>query len=278
MGGSFILREKAFPSHGAGKRKVLVTGASGNIGSHFSRLVKDRYQLTLMVRDRHKAQGIEDCGEVVEASLNAPARLVEISQGIDTIVHLAADPSAIAEWPSLLSNNIEGTQNLIQAAIKNHCRRVVYASSIHAVSGYPLDHQVQPDDPVNPGDLYGVSKAFGEALARYSTEQHGLSTIVVRIGAFQSRKGVDNQNTVRWMNSFVSRRDLCHLLKLCVDDEKLAFAIVHGLSGNVFNRMDITTTCELLGYKPQDDFSRLHAELRKLRLREEISPHSEKDT
>ena len=86
---------------------------------------------------------------------------------------------------AVLQNNVVGTYHLFAAAKAAGCRRVVYASSIHAVSGHPPDAQVGPDDPVNPGDLYGVSKCFGEALARYMAEQEGLSAIAVRIGAAQ---------------------------------------------------------------------------------------------
>src|SRR3712207_7646535 len=70
------------------------------------------------------------------------------------------------------------------------CRRVIYASSIHAVSGYPSDVQVKTSEPVNPGDLYGVTKCFGEALGRYMAEKEGLSVIALRIGAFQAPEAV----------------------------------------------------------------------------------------
>lgn len=275
MGDSFTFRKDPFPSFKDGKRKVLVTGAAGNIGSHFCQAVKDRYQLRLMVRGDENQTAIYGCGEIVEASLMDQARLVEVTGEIDTIVHLAANPSPKAKWSSILTNNIEGTYHLFQAAIENQCRRVVFASSIHAVSGYPVDRQVHPDDPPNPGDVYGVSKAFGEALARYASTQHGLSTIVVRLGACRPAEVHAKKHDMNWINSFISYSDLSHLFSLCIDDEKLDFAIVHGLSENLFNRMDITTTRDLLGYEPQNDYSEIHPELRKLNLRGEVHPHSE---
>src|SRR4029450_951651 len=78
-----------------------------------------------------------------------------------------------------------GPYNPFVAAKSANCRRFIYASSIHAVSGYPADVQVKTSEPVNPGDLYGVTKCFGEALGRYMAEKEGLSTIALRIGAFQ---------------------------------------------------------------------------------------------
>ena len=65
-----------------------------------------------------------------------------------------------------------------KAAKANGVRRVVFASSIHAVSGYPADYQVHTEEPVNPGDLYGVSKCFGEALGRYMESLHRSGDMV----------------------------------------------------------------------------------------------------
>ncbi len=276
MGDSYIFRKKPFPPSENRRRTVLVTGAAGRIGSRFCRTAKDRYDLRLMVRDEEKADGVKDCGEIIVGSLEDPDRLVEICEGVDTVVHLAADPNPHADWESVLPNNIEGTYHLVQAALRNRCRRFVYASSIHAISGYPMGHQVHADDPVNPGDLYGVSKAFGEALLRYAAEQQELSSIVVRIGACQAAKERTEVEDVKWLNCFVSYPDLVDLFIRCVEDDKLAFAIVHGLSDNLFNRMDTTSARELLGYEPKDDFEDLHTELRKLHLREQLNPHSEK--
>jgi len=149
----------------------------------------------------------------------------------------------------------------------------VFASSIHTVSGYPRGYQVHADDPVNPGDLYGVSKCFGEALARFTAVQKGVSAIVLRIGAFQSRDTAVQSESLAMMSSFVSHRDLDQLICRCVEDDKLLFAIFHALSKNVFNRMDTGDAEALLGYAPQDDFAELNRRLADLHLRDSITPH-----
>src|SRR5690606_24251290 len=103
------------------------------------------------------AKTLERWGEVVEANLDDRARLIELCQGMDTVIHLAADPSPNAGWNSLLESNIVGTYNVMSAARVAGVKRVVYASSIHAVSGYPPDVQVKTSEPVNLGDPYGVT-------------------------------------------------------------------------------------------------------------------------
>lgn len=257
------------------KRRVLVTGAAGNIGSYFAEHSGGKYDLRLMVRgDEKRRDEIEPFGEVVEADLADLPRLKEVCTGMDTIVHLAGDPGPSSLWASLLQNNIIGTYNVFAAAKTAGVRRVVYASSIHAVSGYPADVQVKTSEPVNPGDLYGVSKCFGEALCRYMAEQEGVSAVVLRIGAFQPLEAVQNEQGLSLLDGFVSERDLNQLLHRCIDAEGLKFAIFHALSDNRFNRLDITEARERVGYAPEDDATEHLPPLKDLRLRQTVSTNS----
>lgn len=260
------------------RRRVLVTGAAGNIGSYFAEHSHDSYDLRLMVRDMDEdAEAIKGFGELVQGDLGDLERLKQLCRGIDTVVHLAANPSPSATWSSVVEDNITGTYNVFVAAKSAGCRRVIYASSIHAVSGYPADYQVHTSEPVNPGDLYGVSKCFGEALARYMAEQEGVSAICLRIGAFQPRESAVGEKGVPMMDAWVSRRDLNQLIEKCIDVETLRFAIFHGLSDNRFKRLDITDARQLVGYAPQDDLTEVNPKLKGLRLSETVSAHNVQD-
>lgn len=263
----------------ANKRKVLVTGAVGNIGSYFAEHAADRYDLRLMVQEEDdESRKIAKHGEVVVGDITKLDRMKELCAGMDTVVHLAADPSPAGTWDSILPANIVGTYNTLVAARSAGCRRVVYASSIHAISGYPADVQVHTDDPPLPGDLYGVSKVFGEALAGYLATQEGLSCICIRIGGFQPRSSVQGED-VSLVDAWVSRRDLQQLIERCieVDPKKVQFAIYHGLSNNRFKRMDISSARRDLGYEPVDDAFEEHFVLKELDLAEEVQSHSQQD-
>jgi len=276
MSDSFTIRTECRPKPEPRRRKVLVTGAAGKIGAYFAEHSHDRYELTQLVHSREKASKIEQYGPVKEADLADLDALKELCAGQDTVLHLAAKASPSQTWGPLLESNIVGTYNVFVAAEAAECRRVVFASSIHAISGYTLDRQVQADDPVSPGDLYGVTKCFGEAMARFMATQHTLSAICVRIGAFQPLERAREKEALPLMDAFVSHRDLNDLLNLCIDDERLQFAIVHGLSNNRFNRMNIAEAKDLLGYEPRDDFTEENPLLKELDLSEEVRPHSEK--
>ncbi len=255
------------------RRGVLVTGAAGRIGSYFAEHSQGKYDFRLMVQQQSDGDEIKQWGEVVVADLSDLERLKELCQGIDTVVHMAGDPSPSATWQELLDANIIGTYNLMVAAKAAACRRVIHASSIHAVSGYPSDVQVKTSEPVNPGDLYGVSKCFGEALGRYMAEKEGLSVICLRIGAFQSLEAAREESSVSLLDAFVSHRDLHQLIERCVDVQNVQFAILHGLSNNRFKRLDISDARELVGYAPQDDLTQINPVLKELQLHEVVQSH-----
>jgi nucleoside-diphosphate-sugar epimerase len=257
------------------RRKVLVTGAAGNIGSYFAGQSHRRYDLRLMVRETDDdAEKVRRFGELVVGDITNLERMKELCRGVDTVLHLAGDPRPSATWDSLLDANIVGTYNTFVAAKSAGCRRVIFASSIHAVSGYSPDVQVKTNEPVNPGDLYGVSKCFGEALARYMAEREGLSAICLRIGAFQPIEAARDAGGVGMLDAWVSQRDLNQLIEKCIDVEGLKFAILHGLSDNRFKRLDISDARALVGYAPVDDLTEINVKLKGLKLDEVVSTHS----
>jgi dTDP-4-dehydrorhamnose reductase len=262
------------------RRRVLVTGAAGNIGSYFAEHTHRKHDLRLMVRGDEKPEKIERVrgfGELVEGDITNLDDMKRVCAGVDTVLHLAANPSAYATWDELLPANIVGTYNTFVAAKSAGCRRVIYASSIHAVSGYAPDVQVKTIEPVNPGDLYGVTKCFGEALARYMAEQEGLSSICLRIGAFQPREAAAKDESIEMVDAWVSRRDLNQLIERCIDVVELRFAVFHGLSNNRFKRLDISDARQLVGYAPVDDLTEVNPRLKKLRLREKVGGHNVQD-
>lgn len=106
-------------------------------------------------------------------------------------------------------------------------------------------------------------------------EQEGLSTIAIRIGAFQPYSILKDESSGAFMNSWLSQPDAVHLFERCIDAPfDLKFAIVHGLSRNIFNRMDINSTSELLGYDPQDNFFDAQKSFKPLNITNRIETYS----
>lgn len=231
--------------------KVLITGAAGRIGSFLTEHLADRYEFVLAdvvaPADPHGHR-------FVEADISDLDAMRAVCQGVDTVVHLAADPSMEATWESLLPRNIIGLYNVFQAAHEAQCRRVIFASSINAVFGYPADIQVHTNMPVRPPNLYGATKCWGEAVARFYADQLGLSAICLRFGWVHARESEVIRPGHPYLDILLTYHDLVKLVVASIEaPDDLRFGIFHGVSNNRWKRLDISDTRERLGYEPEDD-------------------------
>jgi len=233
------------------KRKLLLTGAAGRIGSFFLKTYKDDYDFVLT----DKRAAAESHGyPFTQADLSDFAPVRALCEGVDTVIHLGADPSMEATWESLLPNNVLATYNVFEAARLAGCRRVIFASSVNAVWGYPADVQVHTGMPIFPLNLYGVTKCWGEALGRYYAATHKLSSICLRFGAVQPRDSEMIVPDHPYLDILLTWDDCARLIAAAVDaPDTLDFGIYHGVSENRFKRLDISDTRRDLGYAPQDD-------------------------
>jgi nucleoside-diphosphate-sugar epimerase len=232
----------------------LLTGGCGKIGSYFVRFASDQYFFRVADKvawDTKKLGSFS--GESLVADLQNLDACRQACEGMEMVIHLAADPSPDADFMgSLLGNNIVATYNLFRAAREAGCRRVIYASSIHAVGAYPEDVQVKADMAVRPNDFYGVSKCFGEALAAYYAFNEGLPSIALRIGAYLFPHEI-GLLAPHEQAAFINPDDFNNLLIKCLEKPGITFAIAHAISDNKYKRLDLTETKELFDYEPKVD-------------------------
>jgi uronate dehydrogenase len=252
-------------------RQVLITGATGNLGSKLRRHLEGRYALQLIDLDPRGD------GAVLRADLSRwDSGWVEQLQGVDVVVHLAADPTAHQSWSSVIGPNIDALIHVFQAAVKGGVKRVVYASSNHVMGGYqdnPEPARLTTEIPPRPGTRYQVdgqlrdstpyaaAKLFGERLGQCYTASHGLSVIAVRIGWVRPGENrpqdIPPQRGPWFRLMWLSNRDFCQLMEQCIVAEpSVRFAVVNGMSANTGMRWDIEYTRRLVGYAPRDDVSR----------------------
>lgn len=233
------------------KRKVLLTGAAGHIGTAYRAHAGEQYSFRLV----DIAPVVEPAGhETMTLDLADPQAARQACEGMETVIHLAADPRTTAEfYNDLLDPNFKATYNIYRAAADAGCKRLIFASSVNAVGGYTHERQVRATDAPCPGNVYGASKAFGESLGAYFGHREGLSSICIRIGAVGHLRDLSPQAPDFVRSIFITYRDLCHLLDRCVETPEIAFAVVHGVSNNRQNWLDLTETSRLLDYHPVDD-------------------------
>jgi nucleoside-diphosphate-sugar epimerase len=257
-------------------KKVLITGISGLVGSSVYLYLKqwpERYELYGLDGRRELSERIFD-----DRGIDLPEdrfflcdiadmdRVQRAVQGMEVVVHLAADPSG-RTWESLLHSNIIGAYNVFEASRKARVKRLVAASTIQVSSGdaeqepyrsmvegrlakLPADFApVSPATPAQPRNLYAASKVWNESLAQVYAHSHGLSCLCIRIGWVVGDDRPPNNRGDIWC----SQRDIAELFRCCVEaPAELRFDIFYGMSDNRRLWVDIEKARERVGYAPRD--------------------------
>jgi NAD+ dependent glucose-6-phosphate dehydrogenase len=246
--------------------KVAVTGAAGTIGSHLcEELARDHEIVRIDVAGVDEPVDVQDLGALERAV-----------KGCETIVHLAGIVKVKASWEET-RENLEGTYNAFEAARRAKCKRVIFASSNHAVGMYEADLApgiYRPASgtlltntvPLRPDGLYGVWKCFGESVGRYYSDEYGLHVACLRIGAIRKEDTPiqgDVKNEATWLRisdedkrlrmkaMWMSQRDLVRLVRAIMESD-VRFGIVYGVGDNATRFLDLEAGRALYGFWPMD--------------------------
>ncbi|MEU3373032.1 NAD-dependent epimerase/dehydratase family protein [Streptomyces sp. NPDC006711] len=235
-------------------RTVLLTGAAGGLGTLMRELLPAHgYALRLL--DMAPVPGEPDA---ITADLADRETLRAAVRGVDAVLHLAGI-SLESSFDKILRANIEGTYNLYEAAREEGVRRIVFASSNHAVGFTPRPVRGAPLIPVTtahrPDTFYGLSKAFGEDLAQFYWDKHGLETVSVRIGSCFAEP-----TSVRMLSIWLSPGDAARLFHAALGAEGVGHSVVYGSSANTRLWWDLSSA-RALGYEPEDDSEQYAARL-----------------
>jgi uronate dehydrogenase len=228
-------------------KTVLITGATGDVGSHLRRELAGKYALRLS--DKRPIKDVSRGEKFFKADISKMPEALRITKGVDAIVHLGGY-SVEGRWEGILQANIVGCYNVFEAARRNGVKRIVFPTSNHAVGFYrrdrTIDHRVYP----KPDSRYGVSKVFGEALGSLYADKYGMEFLMVRIGNVHPFP-LDKRRLSIW----ASPRDIAQLVSIGIDHPDIKFEIVYGVSGNKRSWYDNSNAARL-GYRPQDDAER----------------------
>ncbi|WP_344354335.1 NAD(P)-dependent oxidoreductase [Brachybacterium phenoliresistens] len=235
------------------RRRVLITGATGGVGSHLAQALEDEYDLVLHGRHPENAPPGH---ELKIADLDDYDEVAAMMDGIDTVVHMAGAASPESSWELVLEANIIGLRNVLEAARQAGVRRVVLASSNHAMGMYDRNEEwpVYPHQIPRGDSLYGVSKIFGEALGRFYHDEHGLDVIALRIGWVTEDPLEAEEDILRAM--WLSPADCTRVVRRAIEAE-VRFGLYYAISDNPNRRWSMTNTMLELGYRPQDSWTAL---------------------
>lgn len=158
--------------------RILVTGASGQIGSYVLERLADEYDAVGVDLRTPAVRAIKDI--VITGDLRDFNFVREIAGNVDVVIHLAAQVSVENSWKDPVydaGNNIMATINLLKAGVKTRLDRFIYISSA-AVYGDPHHIPVDEEHPKNPLSPYGVSKLTGEHYCRIFSDR--IHTVIIR--------------------------------------------------------------------------------------------------
>lgn len=205
--------------------RLLLTGAAGALGRVLRTSLKP-LAATLRVSDIAAMDPAASGEEVVRCDLADAKGVRALLEGVDAVVHMGGI-SVEGPWEPILAANIAGLHNLYEAARVHGVKRVIFASSNHAIGFNPRSRRIDANDPVRPDGNYGVSKAFGEALSRFYWDRYGLETVCLRIGScFPEPK--DRRMLITWL----SYDDMTELVRCSLTAPKVEHTIVFGASAN----------------------------------------------
>lgn len=259
--------------NGEQPRRVLITGSDGLIGRTLMAAWRQggRYAPVGLARSEGPYTDIR-------ADITDLDALVPAMEGIDAVVHMAASSSVDSPWEAVRDSNLIGTYNVFEAARRGGVDKVVFASSNHAVGTfetsnqpelYDLDdgRQIDHTAEIQPDSLYGVSKAYGEAVARYYVDHHGMSAVCLRIGSWTGDDAPmapaqlwdpskdDDPEAIarrrRYRATWLSDRDGIHLVACALETPKQWF-VCYGISNNPRRFWDIEHAKRGIGFTPQD--------------------------
>ena len=224
--------------------RILLTGAAGNLG----RALRPRLAALALKRRLGDIAALDnpaDGEEIVQCNLADFEAVQAMVNDCDGIIHLGGI-SVERTFSEILDGNIIGQYNLYEAARKAGVKRIVFASSNHTVGFHERTTKLDADSVTRPDSLYGVSKVYGEAIARLYYDKFGIETAIVRIGSCFP-KPLDH----RMLSTWLSADDFFRLIERAFSVPHLGCPIIYGVSDN----KDIWWNNEktaYLGWVPQD--------------------------
>ena len=234
-------------------KKLVLTGAAGRLGSYL------REPLAAMCEELVSTDIADDIGTLypgetyVQADLAQMDQIAPVLEGADMVVHFGA---IVDEKPfeELLGPNFVGSYNIWEAGYKAGVRRIVYASSIHAVGMHQKSDFIGIDAEHRPDTFYGLAKCFTEDLGRMYWDKRQMESVHLRI------LSCAQVNNTRALGSWLSYGDLIQLVTRAIDTPSVGFSVVYGVSNNDRAPVD-NAKASFLGYRPVDNAEVFAAQL-----------------
>ena len=239
------------------KLKVIVTGATGQIGRTIMEDLSERWELTGTSRSPNADP------RFVQLDFSDLTAAAEAFAGNDAVVHMHAKANHDTDqFEPYLQPNIVDLYTAYEAARRAGVKRFIFASSNHAAGWQELvGEDASRHVGYRPDSFYGAAKVYGEALGRYYADRFGLEVICLRIGSYKYRATPPDWEGRRILSTWISDRDMSQLITRSVEAPGIGFGVYYGVSNNARSYWDITNVVSDLGYIPQDNAEQYAAQV-----------------
>ena len=224
--------------------RILITGAAGRLGTQLRKGLAP-LATTIRLAGRKPFGDLAAHEEEAIFDLSDMDATIAATEGCDAIVHFGG-ASLESPWQTILDSSIRGSYHIYEGARKHGAKRVIYASSVHAIGYHEVEAHIGVDAPVRPDSLYGVSKNFVESLSRLYWDKFGIELVCLRI--FSSFPEPTDR---RMLWSYLSFDDCVRLVEAALTAPRVGHTISFGISDNKVKTVD-NRGANHLGFVPQD--------------------------
>lgn len=227
-------------------KKVALSGAGGNMGRLLRVELQKRGVNLRSAGGRTPLVPLQEGEDVMHGDLRDPAVVDRLLHGVDVLIHLAGT-SVEKPLPEIIENNLVALHQVYEGARRNKVQRIVFASSNHAFGMHSVNDKLDLDAPFRPDGFYGLSKAWGELMARMYWDKHGIEGISLRIGSCEKAPA-----NFRHLSTWLGHEDTVELIMRCIDTPDVGYVALWGVSANARSYWTPNAS-ERLGYQPQQN-------------------------
>lgn len=234
--------------------KILLTGAAGALGSAL-RAPLSKLCGSLLSTDIAPGPDSLLANETwARADLSKMDETRPLMEGVEMVVHFASKADE-GPFEELLHSNFLTAYNIWEAAHQAGTRRILFASSVHAVGLHRTADGIGLDAPHRPETFYGLAKCFTEDMAKMYWEKRGLECVSMRIFSCTPKP-----MNVRALQTWLSHGDLIRMVEAGIKAHTVGYTPVFGISANTRMPVDNSKAAHL-GYIPQNNAEDYAAEL-----------------
>ena len=234
--------------------KVALSGAGGQLGRFLRLALLDRGVDLRSAGGHTPLEPLRPNEDLTYGDLREAANVDRLLTGVDVLIHMAGT-SVERPLPEVVENNLIGLHAVYEGARRHRVKRIVFASSNHAIGMHGVDEHLGLDCDFRPDGFYGLSKMWGEGLARLYWDKHGIESVCVRIGS-----AIPRPTEFRHLSTWFGLDDLMQFVVRCIEVPEVGFLVAWGVSANTRSYWS-PTGCERLGYRPVQNAEEFAAEI-----------------